>query len=174
MQLNNVFDIPQVIVAEPQALDFIRKRLAIETFSHVKSLRLSAAKENFKHVLDDYYSGKCDLDGAVQRVELEVVTPPEFKRISRWAERLARSEVSKLFTLGYGDYLMSIGDTQCFVPHTNLDESPECLRLIVGRTFSISEIQSNIYANYGLKEPVSPTVPLHANCRHIIARVSKL
>jgi len=173
MQVSSMFGIPQIIAAEPQALSFIRKRLAMEDFVRVRSLRLSAAKEAFKHVLDDYYAGKCDLADASQQVEREVITPSDFKRVSRWAERLVRSEASKLFTLGYGDYLLSMGETHCFIPHTNLDESPECLRLIAGRIFSIAEIQNNIYANYDLRSPVFPTVPLHANCRHIIMKVPK-
>jgi hypothetical protein len=114
------------------------------------------------------------MDQAAAAVEHGVQTPPGYRRIERWEERLVRSEASKLFTLGYGDYLLAQGEEFCYVPHNEFDESSDCLRLIAGRTFPIRQIQDNIYANYGLRGGAYyPTVPLHANCRHIITRVPK-
>lgn len=85
--------------------------------------------------------------------------------------RMLKGEINKIFTLGYGDYLLSIGETECYVPYTTNDLYEDCQRLIVGKRHNIKTIQDNIYKNYRIKEPVYPTVPLHINCLHIITRV---
>jgi hypothetical protein len=84
---------------------------------------------------------------------------------------MLKGEISKIYTLGYGDYLLSIGETECYVPHNNYDQSDECLRLVAGKKHLIKDIQANIYRNYGLRTAVYPTVPLHADCQHIITKV---
>jgi hypothetical protein len=105
---------------------------------------------------------------------LQEIRPPEdYKRIKGWNERLLRTEASKIFTLGYGDYLLSIGETECYIPHDGFRESKDCAELIAGRRFLIRDIQNNIYANYDLTEPIYPTVPLRSYCRHIITKIPK-
>jgi hypothetical protein len=171
MKANSIFDIPNIIASEKDALPFIEKRLEEEAFEQVKALRLPEAKKNFKEILYSLYTSSITFEQACHRTEQEIVTPPDYRKIRRWGERLVRTEMSKIFTLGYGDYLLSIGERECFIPHTKLDESEECLRVIAGRRFSIELIQMNIYKNYGLRPPIHPTVPLHANCRHIITKI---
>ena len=105
----------------------------------------------------------------------QVVIPPEtYKQTKNWQLRALRTEINKIFTLGYGDYLLSIGEKECFVPHTDLEHNDDCLRLIAGKNHSIKNIQDNIYKNYGLKAKEFPTVPLHANCQHIITQAPEL
>jgi len=142
------FDIPSIV--EDKNLPFIMKRLEIEKFDKVKALT-PAYKEKFRAILQDFFNKKINYEEACKRTEIEIVPPPNYRRYSRWAERLVRTEASKIFTLGYGDYLLSIGEKECFIPHTKFDESPECLMLIAGKKFPIEQIQENIYKNYGPK-----------------------
>jgi hypothetical protein len=72
-----------------------------------------------------------------------------------------------------GDYLLSIGETECFIHHTNLEQHDECMRLIAGKTIPIKTFQENIYKNHNQKTSIYPTVPLHANCQHIITKCPK-
>lgn len=166
--VSNVFDIPSVI--DQKNLPFILNRLNAEKFDKVKALT-TATVGTFRKILDDFFNGKITYEKACVITETQIVLPPNYRRYSQWAERLVRSEMSKIFTLGYGDYLLSIGETECFIPHTKLDESTECQALIAGKKFPIKDIQNNIYKNYGLKKPAFPTVPLHANCRHVITKI---
>jgi hypothetical protein len=146
--------------------------LEAEQFNSIKALA-QTYKEKFRDISRDFFNKKINLDETIIRTAQEIVPPPTYKRIKRWDERLVRTEASKIFTLGYGDYLLSLGETECYIPHTKFDESKECLRLIAGRKFSIKAIQDNIYKNYNLKTPIYPTVPLHANCRHTITKLSE-
>jgi hypothetical protein len=168
MTVNSFFDIPSVI--DDKSLPFILKQLNAEKFSFVTCLTPNCI-EDFREILRGFFSKKITLNEAVIRAGQKIVPPAAYKKTSRWQERAVRSEISKIFTLGYGDYLLSIGETECFVPHTHFDESLECRALISGKRFPIKTIQDNIYKNYGLKHPSFPTVPLHANCRHIITKV---
>ncbi len=169
----DIFDIPNILKEESKALIFISKRLNEESFDKVKSLTIGSSKIKFKEILKEYYEGKIKFNEACYKIETEVQTPPNFKQIRGWGERLLRSESSKIFTLGYGDFLLSQGETKCFIPSHELDhEELDCSRLIVGKEFLIKGIQNNIYSNYGTKYPAYPTVPLHANCRHVIAKIN--
>ncbi len=164
-------DIPSVL--NEQNLPFILKRLNEEQFSKVSCLSGNCSGK-FREILRDYYTKKIDLNNANLRCCSEINPPLTYKQIKGWQLRALRSEISKVFTLGYGDYLLSIGETECFVPHTDLEHNDECLRLIAGKNHSIKEIQENTYRNYGLKAKAFATVPLHANCQHIITKVPKL
>jgi len=168
MTASSFFDIPSVI--DKSNLPFIMKRLDAEQFAFVTFLT-PQCKDKFREILRDFFNKKITLEQAVIRVNNEISPPFGYKRVDRWQERAVRSEVSKIFTLGYGDYLLSLGETECFIPHTSFDESAECTVLIAGKKFLIKDIQDNIYKNYKLKHPAFPTVPLHANCRHIITKV---
>ena len=170
MTASSFYDIPSVV--DNQNLPFIMKRLDVEEFSFVTCLT-PQCKEKFREILRDFFNKKIDLGKSVIRACAEIAPPPAYKRKSRWQERAIRSEVSKIFTLGYGDYLLSIGETECFVPHTNLEKHDECLRLIAGKTIPIKAIHDNIYKNYGRQTAMYPTVPLHANCQHIITKCPK-
>lgn len=170
MVVSSFYDIPSVI--DSKNLPFIIERLKAEQFTLVKALT-PHYKETFRAILFDFFQKKIDLNQAVQRTAQEIAPPSTYKRVARWEERLVRTETSKIFTLGYGDYLISLGETECYIPHTEFDESKECLMVIAGKKFPIELIQDNIYKNYNLRTPVYPTVPLHANCRHIITRISK-
>jgi len=169
LPISSFYDIPRVI--NSKNLPFITKRLKAEQFNLVKALT-PAYKEKFRAILDDFFNKKIDLNEAIRRTAQEIIPPPTYKRVKRWDERLVRTEASKIFTLGYGDYLSSLGETECYIPHTEFDESKECLMVIAGRKFPIKQIQDNIYKNYNIKKPVYPTVPLHANCRHIITKIT--
>ena len=171
MNINSFYDIPSIV--DTQNLPFILKRLDDEQFSFVSCLS-SECSGKFREILRDFYAKKIDLNSANLRCCSEVNPPITYRQIKGWQLRALRSEISKVFTLGYGDYLLSIGETECFVPHTDLEHNDECLRLIAGKNLSIKAIQDNIYKNYGLKTKVFPTVPLHANCQHIITKVPKL
>lgn len=170
MTASSFYDIPSVV--DNNNLSFIMKRVDTEEFNFVTCLT-PQCKEMFKKILRDFFSKTITLDQAVMRVHGEIVPPFGYKRVGRWQERLVRSEISKIFTLGYGDYLLSIGETDCFIPHTDLEKADECLRLIAGKTIPIKTIQDNIYKNYNQKAVMHPTVPLHANCQHIITKCPK-
>ena len=164
------YDIPSVV--DNQNLPFIMRRLDVEVFSFVTCLT-PQCKEKFRETLRDFFTKKVTLEQAVTGARAEIVPPITYKQNKRWQERAVRSEISKIFTLGYGDYLLSIGETECFIPHTDLEEHDECLRLIAGKTIPIKAIQDNIYKNYGQQMTMYPTVPLHANCQHIITKCPK-
>ncbi len=168
MIANSFFDIPSLV--DNKNLPFILKRLDNEQFSRVGCLSPNCI-EKFREILRDFFNRKITLEEAVIRAGKEITPPITYKRVSRWQERAVRSEISKIFTLGFGDYLLSIGETECCIPHTKFDESLECKRVISGQKFPIKTIQDNIYENYGLRFPSHPTVPLHANCRHIITKI---
>ena len=170
MTATSFYDIP--LVVDNQNLPFIMKRLDVEEFSFVTCLT-PQCKEKFREILRDFFAKKIDLNQAVIRACTEIVPPNTYKIIARWQERAIRSEISKIFTLGYGDYLLSIGETECFIPHTDLEKYDDCLRLIAGKTIPIKAIQENIYKNYRQKTVMHPTVPLHANCQHIITKCPK-
>jgi len=170
LSVSSFFDIPLVIDAKNHP--FIIKRLETEQFNFVKALT-PVYKEKFRDILRDFFNKKIDFEEAIRRTAQEIVPPFTYKRVKRWDERLVRTEASKIFSLGYGDYLLSLGETECYIPHTKFDESKECLRVIAGKKFAIKLIQDNIYKNYNLRTLIYPTVPLHANCRHIITKVSK-
>ncbi len=167
MTANSFRDIPSIV--DKGNLPFILKRLDAEPFTYVGCLS-PICVEKFREILGDFFNKKIDLNGAVLRVQSEVTPPITYKQSKRWQERAVRSEVSKIFTLGFGDYLLSIGETECFVPHTDLEQHDECMRLIAGKKHAIKTIQDNVYKNYGLRAPMFPTVPLHANCQHIITK----
>ena len=169
LSISSFFDIPLVI--DSKNLPSIIKRLEAEQFSFVEALT-STYKEKLRAILRDFFNKKIDYEQAIRRTTQEIVPPATYKRTKRWDERLVRTEASKIFTLGYGDYLLSLGETECYIPHTEFDESKDCLRVIAGGKFPIKLIQDNIYKNYDLKKPIHPTVPLHANCRYIITKIS--
>ena len=153
-------------------MNLVLSILEKEKFEYPKSLALEESKTKFKEILEEYFQGKLEFNAACFKIESEVKTPFDYKKIKNWGERLLRTESSKLFTLGYGDYLLSKDETTCFIPNHNLGEEADCLRIIVGKEFLIKEIQDNIYKNYSLENARFPTVPLHANCRHIISSVN--
>jgi len=170
MVASSFYDIPSVI--DKDNLPFIMKRLDSEEFSRVTCLT-SECREKFREILRDFFNGKITLEQAIKRTQNEIIPPYGYKRISRWEERVVRSELSKIFTLGYGDYLLAIGEKDCYIPHTDLEQNDACMRLIAGRTIPIKTIQDNIYMNYDTRIIMHPTVPLHANCQHIITKCPK-
>jgi len=165
--VESFYDIPKVL--DSTNVPFILERLKVEKFEFVKSLT-NDSKNLFRSILEEFFKGKLQMDEAIDRVGTKITPPAGYKLVKDWDERLFRSEASKLFTLGYGDYLLSIGETECYIPHTGFDVSNDCATLIADRKFPIKMIQDNVYANYG-KTVTYPTVPLHANCRHIITKV---
>ncbi len=168
MDITSIYDIPRAI--DEQSLPFILKRLDYEEFYYVGSLT-QICKNNFRDILADFFTKKIDLNFANTRCCSELNPPTTYKQSKGWQLRLLKSEMNKVFTLGYGDYLLSLGEIECYVPHNNFEQSDDCLRLIAGRKHKIRDIQDNIYKNYKIRPPVYPTVPLHANCQHIITRV---
>lgn len=155
---------------DERSLPFILARLEKEPFAYVKSLSSPGSKEKFKEILKELYEGRIGFEEAYRRVETTII--PGIKPKARWGENLVRSECSKIFTLGYGDYLLSIGETECYIPSCGyVDEERDCA-IIENKTFPIKMIQDNIYSNYNKRnhEPKVATVPLHAQCRHIITK----
>ena len=170
MPATSFYEIPSVI--DDKNLLFIMKRLDIEQFPYVTCLT-EQGKEKFRQILRDFFSMTITLNEAITQTSTEITPPITYKKINLWEESLVRSEVSKLFTLGYGDYLLSLGETDCFIPHTPEENNDECNRLIAGKRFPIKTIQDNIYKNYFLEVNIFPTVPLHANCQHIITKCAQ-
>ncbi len=164
-------DIPSII--DEQNLHYILKRLVREEFSFVSCLTPDCL-EKFRGILRDFFNNQIDLNNANILCSQVVIPPETYKQTKNWQLRALRTEINKIFTLGYGDYLLSIGEKECFVPHTDLEHNDDCLRLIAGKNHSIKNIQDNIYKNYGLKAKEFPTVPLHANCQHIITQAPEL
>ncbi|HSV48693.1 MAG TPA: hypothetical protein VLH35_00120 [Candidatus Acidoferrales bacterium] len=168
MGANSFNDILSMINTE--ALPFIIDRLDDEGFDHVGELTIWC-KKNFREILHDYFTKKIDLKFATVRCCSEINPPPNLRQTAGWQLRMLKGEISKIFTLGYGDYLLSLGETECYVPYNNYDQNPDCQRLIVGKRHKIRDIQENMYKNYGLRAAVYPTVPLHVDCLHIITRI---
>ena len=163
------FDIQKLL--DKESLPFVLKRLNDEEFSRVTSLDYPGMKDRFKEILKALFEGDISFQGAYDQVERTIT--PSTKPIRRWGERLVRTEASKIFTLGYGDYLLSIGETECYIPHSGyIDLERDCI-LIEDKVFSIKEIQDNIYKNYDLEHPIYPTVPLHPSCRHVITKKTR-
>lgn len=164
------YDIPSII--DDDSRTYIFRRLSEEQFDMVGSLT-DETKPIFREIIADVFNGNITFDEATIRVNNEVRPPRQYRASRRWQERLVRTETSKIFTLGYGDYLISIGEEYCYVPPNTYDVDMECALVIEGKTFSIREIQENIYRNYGRRKGMSwyPTVPLHPNCRHIIIKI---
>ncbi len=129
-------------------------------------------KRKFKEIVRDFYTKRIDLNFAGVRCCSELNPTVSFGQTLGWQQRLLRSEINKVFTLGYGDYLLSMGETECYIPHNNYDQNPDCQKLIAGKKHSIKQIQLNIYKNYDLKVKTYPTVPLHPDCQHIITKLS--
>jgi hypothetical protein len=171
MNTQSFYDIPSIL--NEQNLPYILKRLDEEQFSFASCLTPDCSNK-FREILADFYTKKIDLNNANLRCCSEITPPETYKQIKGWQQRAVRSEISKVFTLGYSDYLLSFGETECFVPHTDLEHNDDCLRLIAGKKLQIKDVQDNIYKNYSLKVKAFPTVPLHANCQHIITKVSEL
>lgn len=173
MSGNSYYDIPSLVndINRP----FILERLNQEQFPIVKALTPRTIPI-IKIILRDVFEGRTSLHEAVLRTEREIQTPIGYRKVRRWAERLIRTEVLKLYTLGYGDYLLSIGETECYVPPNEYDADMECRYIIEGKIFPIKMIQENIYKNYGHRKGMQwyPTVPLHPNCRHIIIKKPEL
>jgi len=153
-----------------ETLPFIIDRLDDEGFDYVGELTIWC-KKNFRIILHDYFTGRIDLKFAHTRCCSEINPPPNLRQNVGWQLRMLKGEISKIFTLGYGDYLLSLGETECYVPYNNYDQHPDCQRLIVGKKHKITDIQNNMYRNYGLRAAVYPTVPLHVDCQHIITKV---
>jgi hypothetical protein len=168
MKLSSSNDIP--LAVNSQNLPFIIERLDDEGFDYVGGLTIWC-KKNFREILRDFFTKKIKLDFANTRCCSELNPPTSYRPTLGWQLRMLKGEISKIYTLGYGDYLLSIGETECYVPHNNYDQNVDCLRLIAGQKHRIIDIQSNIYRNYGLKAPLYPTVPLHVDCQHIITKV---
>lgn len=166
--MKSFYDIPSLV--GDQNLPYILKRLDEEQFSFVGCLT-SECRDKFREILRDFYNKKIDLNFANLRCCSEINPPLTYRQINGWQQRALRTEISKVFTLGYGDYLLSIGETECYVPHNEFEQSQDCLRLIAGKKHKIRDIQDNIYKNYNLRIKAFPTVPLHANCQHIITKV---
>jgi len=133
MSANNFYDTQLINSA---VLRFISKKLKEEKFEKVSSF-IDKTKEKFRGILEDFLSGRIDLDKVLQTIQQEIEPPPEFKKVGQWQERLVRTEISKIFTVGYGDYLLSLGETECFISHSLLDESEECLQLITTKRPSL-------------------------------------
>lgn len=170
MRITSCNEIPSAL--DEQNLPFILERLDDEGFSYVGCLT-PFGKGNFRKILRDFFTKKIDMNFANLRCCSELNPPPAYRQSRGWQLRLLKSEIHKIYTLGYGDYLLSIGETECFVPHNNYDHSEECLRLIAGKKHLIKDIQANIYKNIGLRTPLYPTVPLHENCQHVITKIHK-
>ncbi len=168
MRANSFNDILSMVNA--QTLPFIIDRLDDEGFDYVGGLTIWC-KKNFREILRDFFTKKIDLNFANNRCCSELNPPPTYQQSRGWQLRMLKCEINKVFTLGYGDYLLSIGETECYVPHNNYDQSADCLRLVAGKRHLIKDIQTNIYRNYGLRTAVYPTVPLHADCQHIITKI---
>ncbi|MCW4029018.1 MAG: hypothetical protein NWE92_05150 [Candidatus Bathyarchaeota archaeon] len=168
MSVRSFFDMP--LAVNKQSLTFILERLDNERFEFVGCLT-PKCKENFRGILRDFFSKRIDLDFATRRCCSEINPPVSYRQTKGWQLRALKAESSKIFTLGYGDYLLSIGETYCYVPHNNFEQSEDCLRLIAGKKHKIKDIQDNIYKNYNLRTAMYPTVPLHVDCQHIITKV---
>jgi hypothetical protein len=158
-----------LLAVNQQSLPFILKRLDNEQFNNIDGLT-STCKHNLREILRDFYTKRIDLNFANIRCGSEL-NPRVTYREKGWQLRMLKSEINKVFTLGYGDYLLALGETECYIPHNNYDQNPDCLKLIAGKKHSIKLIQQNIYKNYDLKTKVYPTVPLHLDCQHIIVKV---
>lgn len=164
------YEIPQLIT--PRNLPDILSRLQAEQFPHVKSLTPQTIP-TFRVILNDFFNGNITLQNAIAQTTQKIIPPINYRKRARWQENLVRSEISKIFNLGVGDYLLSKGETHCYIPPNQYDADLECAVVIENKIFPITTIQNNIYRNYNRRKgyPWYPTVPLHAQCRHVIVEV---
>ena len=85
-----------------ETLPFIIDRLDDEGFDYVGELTIWC-KKNFRIILHDYFTGRIDLKFAHTRCCSEINPPPNLRQNVGWQLRMLKGEISKIFTLGYGD-----------------------------------------------------------------------
>lgn len=151
---------------------FIINRIKEEEFKYIKSIP-NHLKPNLREIFLDVISNshiteETALDpNIINKLTAKIINAFGLKD---WqAKRLAKTEFSKLRTLGFIDMLNSEGIYTCRVS-SGSDKYDACMVLIDGKTFNTQTLLDNVYKNYGLKDPMYPAVPLHPNCNHYIMR----
>jgi hypothetical protein len=91
-----------------------------------------ARLEDFREILTDLARGDIDLSRAIWRTEAELpqqASPHQHNnRVSPtgWAERLVRTQYSRFYNQAVMEQLLARGETQCFVPHSTIEEPALC------------------------------------------------
>lgn len=91
-----------------------------------------------------------------------------------WAERLVRTQFSRLYNQAVLELLIASGHTQCFVPHSS-DEDPQsvCSLQLADKNHNIAELHAALIESYvrGIFTSGSK-IPHHPHCTHVVAPAS--
>lgn len=153
-----------ISLTDKLALDYLDK---IETFEMIKTIK-KEDKPKLNIVLQKF------IKEGLKFEELCSLIKKDIPYLNKYViERIARTEPSKIYALAILENLRLKGEKYCYVEQTKKQEQcPHCRRLIDGRVFKIKTLVDNVYANYGVSPPRSPSVPLHPNCMHRVRGLS--
>jgi hypothetical protein len=133
--------------------------------------------EEFRDILADLVNGQIDLPRAIWRTEAELpqqASPHrENNRVfpASWAERLVRTQYSRFYNQAVMEQLLARGETECFVPHSAIEESTSpCSQQLAGRNHDLEVLHERLiesYANGKWSQQVK--IPNHPYCTHVVA-----
>jgi len=153
-----------ISLTDKLALDYLEK---VETFENIKSVK-PKDRSILKGIMKRYIQEKLSIDALSSEIQKEL---PYIK--SFLIKFIAKTEPSKIYALAMFENLRRKGEEYCYViPTQSLNQGSYCRGLIDGRVFKIKTLADNVYANYKLKYPQFPSVPLHPNCKHKVRGLS--
>jgi len=153
-----------ISLTDKLALDYLEK---VETFERIKSV-MPKDREKLKNIMRKYIIEHLSIDELYSEIQESIpyIKPYLIKFITN-------TEASKIYALAILENLRRKGEQYCYVESTqNIDQCQYCKKLIDGRVFRIKILVDNVYANYKLKYPQYPSVPLHPNCKHKVKGLS--
>lgn len=133
----------------------------------------------FRGVLVELINGKVGVAGAIQLVEIRLPRDGSAHAANNrvfpdgWAERLVRTQFSRLYSQAVLESLAATGQTRCFVAHSS-EEDPNspCSRSLAGQSHDVGAMLGVLVRSYVQGQfSKDPKVPDHPHCTHVVSPV---
>lgn len=175
---NDFYDIIPTLTERKDILERIKKLVQSERILG-KALEGIDRENKFKLILIDLINQEIDLKQAYNSVEIDMGRTGSPYAInnkvfpSGWGERLIRTNLSRFYNQVVLNLILQSGETKCFIPHSNHEESTSKCSQNAGRIHDAQTILDTLidvysdgnWSNRGLK------IPDHPHCTHVITPV---